>query len=204
MFGITDYGAFCAAILVFLSLPGPGTFALLGATGQGGFRAGCLATLGLMAADQILMWSALAGVAALLGAHPGWLRALQWTGASYLAWLGLKLMLSRSSGGALALRQRPGQPFRHGLLVTLANPKAIFFYMAFFPLFVAPHSRPGLDTFLAMTITVALITAGYCLLLCALADKLARQLRAHRRLASAAQRLAGIVLIGFGLRLVRS
>ena len=26
MLGIADYGAFCAAILVFLALPGPGTF----------------------------------------------------------------------------------------------------------------------------------------------------------------------------------
>ena len=40
MFGIADYGAFCAAVLVFLALPGPGTFALLGSTGQGGLRAG--------------------------------------------------------------------------------------------------------------------------------------------------------------------
>ena len=27
MFGISDYGAFCAAVLVFLALPGPGTVA---------------------------------------------------------------------------------------------------------------------------------------------------------------------------------
>jgi threonine/homoserine/homoserine lactone efflux protein len=40
MFGITDYGAFCAAILLFLALPGPGTFALLTSTGKGGLRAG--------------------------------------------------------------------------------------------------------------------------------------------------------------------
>ena len=32
MHGIADFWAFCAAIVVFLALPGPGTFALLGAT----------------------------------------------------------------------------------------------------------------------------------------------------------------------------
>ena len=46
MFGIADYGAFCAAILLFLALPGPGTFALLTSTGKGGFRAGAAATAG--------------------------------------------------------------------------------------------------------------------------------------------------------------
>ena len=39
MFGIADYGAFCAAILLFLALPGPVTFTLLASTGQGGLRA---------------------------------------------------------------------------------------------------------------------------------------------------------------------
>ena len=32
MLGISDFGAFCAAILLFLALPGPGTFALLTST----------------------------------------------------------------------------------------------------------------------------------------------------------------------------
>ena len=39
MLGITDFWAFVAAVLVFLALPGPGTFTLLTATGKAGFRA---------------------------------------------------------------------------------------------------------------------------------------------------------------------
>ena len=33
--GIADYGGFCVAVLLFLALPGPGTFTLLTSTGQG-------------------------------------------------------------------------------------------------------------------------------------------------------------------------
>ena len=77
MFGITDYGAFCAAVLLFLALPGPGTFALLTSTAKGGYRAGAAATAGIIIGDQVLMWLAVAGVAALLAAHPGWFRAIQ-------------------------------------------------------------------------------------------------------------------------------
>ena len=40
LFGIHDFGAFGVAILLFLALPGPGTFALLTSTAKGGFRAG--------------------------------------------------------------------------------------------------------------------------------------------------------------------
>src|SRR4051812_15948248 len=70
MLGIADYGAFCAAILLFLMLPGPGTFALLTSTGKGGFRAGAAATAGIIIGDQVLLWLAVDGVAALLAAHP--------------------------------------------------------------------------------------------------------------------------------------
>ena len=58
MFGITDFGAFCAAILLFLALPGPGTFALLTSTAKGGFRGGAAATLGVIVGDQVLLWLA--------------------------------------------------------------------------------------------------------------------------------------------------
>ena len=77
MLGIADYGAFCAAILVFLALPGPGTFALLGSTGQGGWRAGAAATLGLIAGDQVLLWLAVGGVAAVMATHPLWFKGVQ-------------------------------------------------------------------------------------------------------------------------------
>jgi threonine/homoserine/homoserine lactone efflux protein len=51
--------------------------------------------------------------------------------------------------------------------------------------------------------TFALITALYCLLLCARAQAVSQKVRAPKRLAHAAQRVAGLFLIGFGLRLVR-
>jgi leucine efflux protein len=70
MLGITDFWAYCGAILLFLALPGPGTFALLTSTAKGGFRAGAAATLGIIAGDQVLLWLAVAGVAAVLAAHP--------------------------------------------------------------------------------------------------------------------------------------
>ena len=72
MFGISDFGAFCLAILVFLALPGPGTFALLNSTGKGGFRAGAAATLGLILGDQVLLWMAVGlGEAKHLIQQPG-------------------------------------------------------------------------------------------------------------------------------------
>ena len=203
MLGINDYAAFCAAVLVFLALPGPGTFALLTSTAKGGFRAGAAATFGIIAGDQVLMWLAVAGVAALLAAYPAVFHAVQYAGAAYLAWLGLKLLLARGDGAAAPVRIEPRHYARQAFLITLLNPKAIVFYMAFFPLFIDPAARPALATFGAMALTIAVITAAYCLTLCAFANAVAAQVRAHRRLARWLERLAGLFLIGFGLRLVR-
>jgi leucine efflux protein len=200
MFGIADYGAFCAAILVFLALPGPGTFALLTSTGKGGLRAGAAATLGIILGDQVLLWLAVAGVAALLAANPAVFQIVQYAGAAYLAWIGLKLLLAKE-GSNSPVHIEPRHYARQAFLITLLNPKAIVFYMAFFPLFIDPAAHQGAATFGAMAATIAVITAAYGLALCAFAQAVSTQVKAHRRLARALERLAGVFLIGFGLRL---
>jgi threonine/homoserine/homoserine lactone efflux protein len=203
MFGITDFTAFCAAILVFLALPGPGTFALLTSTAKGGFRGGAAATLGVIVGDQVLLWLAVAGVAALLAAHPVVFNAVQYAGAAYLAWIGLKLLFSRGSDSASPIRIEPHHYARQAFFITLLNPKAIVFYMAFFPLFIDPATHRGLATFAAMAVTIAAITAVYCLTLCAFAEAVAAKVRAHRSAARWLERIAGVFLVGFGIRLVR-
>ncbi|HET7793838.1 MAG TPA: LysE family transporter [Rhizobacter sp.] len=200
MLGISDYGTFCFSILVFLALPGPGTFALLTSTGKGGFKAGAAATLGLILGDQVLLWSAVAGVAALLAAHPTAFRVVQYAGAAYLAWVGLRLIFAKE-GSASPIRIEPRHYLRQAFLITLLNPKAIVFYMAFFPLFINPATHLGAVTFAAMAATIALITAVYCLALCAFAGAVSQQVKAHKRLARGLEKLAGVFLLGFGIRL---
>lgn len=200
MLGIADFGAFCAAILLFLALPGPGTFALLTSTGKGGFRAGAAATLGLIAGDQVLLWLAVAGVAALLAAHPTLFAGLQYAGAAYLGWIGLKLIFAKE-GSASPVRIEPHHYARQAFFITLLNPKAIVFYMAFFPLFIDAARHRGLLTFATMALTIATLTAVYCLVLCAFANAVSAQVRAHQRLARALEKLAGVFLLAFGLRL---
>ena len=87
MFGIADYGAFVVTIIVFLLVPGPGNLAMITSTSKGGLRGGLAATLGLISGDQVLMWMAVAGVAALLASYPTAFHAAQWLGAAYLAGL---------------------------------------------------------------------------------------------------------------------
>ena len=203
MFGIADYGAFVVAILVFLAIPGPGNLALITSTGKGGIRGGLAATFGVIAGDQVLMWLAVAGVAALLSAYPAAFSAVQWLGAAYLAWLGWK-MLSAKPGAAPVLNIRPRQYFQQAAFITLLNPKAIVFYMAFFPLFVDPARHQGLFTFGAMALTVAFLTFLYGLTAVLLTHFLAARMRANPVIGRTLEKLAGVFLIGFGVKLALS
>jgi threonine/homoserine/homoserine lactone efflux protein len=203
MFGVTDYGAFVAAIIIFLAIPGPGNLALITSTGKGGIRAGLAATLGIIAGDQVLMWAAVAGVAALLIAYPAAFHAVQWLGAAYLAWLGLRMLLAKP-GSAPVLNIQPRHYFRQAALITLLNPKAIVFYMAFFPLFVDPHKHQGMATFGAMAATIAVLTFLYGLGAVLLTHFLAERMRANPAIGRMLEKLAGVFLIGFGVKLAVS
>ncbi|MDI9857461.1 LysE family transporter [Comamonas sp. 17RB] len=203
MLGVADYGAFVVAILLFLLIPGPGNLALITSTGQDGVRAGMVTGLGVIAADQVLMWLAVAGVSALLAAHPALFHAVQYLGVAYLGWLGWR-MLRAQPGDAPVLKMAPRQYFRQGALITLLNPKAIVFYMAFFPLFVDPVQHRGVLTFAVMAATVALLTALYSVVVVLLTARMAQRLRANPVVVRVLNKTAGVFLIGFGLKLAIS
>jgi len=199
--GISDFWAFVAAVLVFLMLPGPGTFAVLTSTAKGGVRGGYAALAGLMTADWLLMLAALVGVAALLAAHPLLFKSVQWLGVAYLVWVGAQLLRASGKINATPLPITPGAYFRQGFLITLINPKAIVFYMAFFPLFIDPARYEGIATLLSMGGTISLLTFAYGSALIVGGNWAARRLRANVSLGRWLSRLAGVALIGFGARL---
>jgi len=200
MFGVADYWAFVATVIVFLAIPGVGNLAIITSTGKGGIAGGLAATLGVIAGDQVLMWLAVAGVAAVLTANPALFGALQYAGALYLAWIGLRMILAKP-GDAPVLRMEPRRFFRQAMLITLLNPKAIFFYMAFFPLFVDPARHQGLATFGAMAVTIAALTFLYCVIVISLTRLAADRMRASPRVASWLNRVGGTLLVAFGVKL---
>ncbi|MDR3369841.1 LysE family transporter [Rhodoferax sp.] len=203
MLGITDYATFVVTVLVFLLVPGPGNLALITSTSKGGIRGGVAATFGVILGDQVLMWSAVAGVAALLAAYPGAFHAVQWLGAGYLAWLGVKMLLAKP-GAAPVLNIKPHHYLKQALMITLLNPKAILFYMAFFPLFIDPVRQQGLLTYAFMAATIAVLTFLYGLTSTLLTHFLAEKIRANPMITRVLEKVAGVFLIGFGIKLAMS
>jgi leucine efflux protein len=203
MFGITNYSAFVIAFILLLLLPGPGNLALITSTSKGGVKGGLAATFGVMLGDQVLLWFAVAGVAALLRTYPQAFQAVQLLGAAYLAWLGFKLLLAKP-GDQPILNIRPRHYFYQALVITLLNPKAIVFYMAFFPLFIDPVRSQGLVTYAAMSATILTLAFIYCVTVVLISHFMAERIRSNPLATSVLQKLAGVFLIGFGVKLALS
>jgi leucine efflux protein len=200
MFGVVDYWPFVIAVVVFLAIPGPGNLAIITSTSKGGIIGGLAATLGVIAGDQVLMWLAVAGVATLLTSNPRVFSLVQYAGALYLAWLGARMVLAKP-GDAPILNMEPRRFFRQAMLITLLNPKAIVFYMAFFPLFVDPARHQGMVTFGTMALTIAFLTFLYCLTVILITHFAAERMRASPRVTVWLNRVAGTLLVGFGVKL---
>ena len=201
--GLADFNSFVVAIIVFLLIPGPGNLALITSTSKGGIAGGLGATFGVIAGDQVLLWAAVAGVSAVMAAYPTAFHLVQWLGAAYLVWLGIKMLMAKP-GDAPILQIKASHYFRQALFITLLNPKAIVFYMAFFPLFVDPKTHQGMTTFTVMAITIAALTFLYGLTSVLLTTFFADRIRANPKVSGFLNKAAGVFLIGFGLKLAIS
>jgi threonine/homoserine/homoserine lactone efflux protein len=95
----------------------------------------------------------------------------------------------------------PRRFFRQAMVITLLNPKAIVFYMAFFPLFVDPARHQGLATFGVMALTIALLTFLYCVIVISITRFAADRMRASPRVGAWLNRVAGTMLVAFGVKL---
>jgi threonine/homoserine/homoserine lactone efflux protein len=201
MFDIQNYHGFIMAILLFQAIPGAGTITILNATARGGVRGGMSAVCGTLSGDFIYMLAAVLGLAAVLKAYPGILATAQWIGAFYLCWMGLKLLCSSKpkQDGHQIPAQEGRSFYTHALGVSFTNPKVIMFFMAFFPQFLAPGSRP--ITLVILMMHVSVISLMYQTGLVFIGHTAARYLSRWKYAGWAANRLAGIAFIGFGAKL---
>lgn len=201
MLDIQHYPSFIMAILIFQMLPGPGTLVILGATARSGIGAGMGVVLGTLLGDFVYMLAAVLGLAAIPATYPAVFAGMQWFGVAYLCWIGVKLLSEPVANPAAGENSRHDGwfHFRRGFAVALTNPKVIMFYLAFFPLFMRPDARP--ITLVSMMLHVTSICLMYEIGLVLGGNYFARLLSNVKGARLMANRLAGMALIGFGLKL---
>ncbi len=207
VYGITDLTTFVLGTIFIILLPGPNSLYVMSVASRWGVRAGYRSACGIFVGDAVLMLLAVSGAASLLKAAPMLFMALKYVGGAYLAWLGLGLLRAawkswRGAGNdAARVPVDAARPFRTALVISLMNPKAIFFFLSFFIQFVDPsYAHPGLS-FLILAVIVQACSALYLSALIFGGARLAGHFRERRRLAAVASGSVGGLFIGFGLKL---
>jgi leucine efflux protein len=210
MFGVVDLPTYLAGLALIVLLPGPNSLYVLSVAARRGVRAGYTAAAGVWCGDTVLMTLSAAGVASLLQANAVLFGIVKYVGAGYLAWLALGMLRAawgmwrtraQRSAGTEASAPAGEQPFRRAFVVSLVNPKAILFFVAFFVQFVDPgYAYPALS-FVVLGALAQLASVLYLSALIFGGTRLAAAFRRRRRLSAGATSAAGALFLGFAVKL---
>ncbi len=196
---MTIYGilTFCAVYALAVATPGPGVAAIIARSLAHGFKGAPAFVAGFVVGDLLWFGIAATGLAALARTAATVFVVIKWAGVAYLLFLAWKLWSSPAERVEVTRddgRQHGWRAFVASLMLTLANPKAILFFLALLPTVVDLASMNGLrfaEISLAITLVLPTVLFAY-VFLAARARQLFTTPRAVRRL----NRSSGVAIAG--------
>ena len=201
---------FVAAGLLLNLTPGPDVLYIVSRALRFGTRAGIVAGLGITAGCFVHIAAAAVGVSALMAASTTAFSVLKWLGAGYLLWMGARMVLSRmpkqtpeSIADIASTITTPSMKsiFLAGFCTNALNPKVALFFLAFVPQFIAPGAVNKPLAFLLLGLLFNFNAVFINIAWAALAGWTARRMGTVQRGLQRLERVAGLMFIGFGLKL---
>ena len=194
---LTGLLTFCAVYALAVGTPGPGIAAVIARSLAHGFKGAPAFVAGFIVGD--LTWFAIAatGLAALAKTAETVFVVIKWAGVIYLLYLAWKLWTAPAERVAVAdndERQHGWRAFAASLMLTLANPKAILFFLALLPTVVDLASM-NVVRFVEISLAIVIVMPGVLftyVFLAARARELFTTPKAVRRL----NRSSGVAMAG--------
>jgi threonine/homoserine/homoserine lactone efflux protein len=188
------------ALVVLAAIPGPGVFTVIARSIASGFFHGLVTVFGILVGDYVFILFSIYGLSALANTMGGFFAFIKYAGAVYLVWLGVKLLFTKKDSAEI-------KPVKHGmsfvsnfitgLVTTLSNPKAILFYVSFFPAFV---NLDSLDiTQIICILLIATIAVGSVMIAYAFAASKTSSFFDNRKANRALNMTAGSIMISGGV-----
>ncbi|MGJ4941574.1 LysE family translocator [Bradyrhizobium sp. HKCCYLS1011] len=206
MLGIHDFGLFILSGLLLNVTPGPDTAYIVGRSMQMGWRGGALAALGICTGCLVHVFAAAVGLSALLAASATAFLAVKWLGAAYLAYIGIRLLLTHRQSSAEGVKVvRPVVPLRtvflQGALTNVLNPKVALFFLAFLPQFVAADAPQKPLAFLLLGGIFIANSTIWCLGVAVVAARTARRVQSSSQAVAWLNRAIGGLFVYLGIRI---
>ncbi|MDA0847045.1 MAG: leucine efflux protein LeuE [Proteobacteria bacterium] len=215
--GIHSFLEFAVGTVIIVVLPGPNSLYVITASARLGERAGWRAAGGILTGDTILMVATAAGAASMMTLFPTAFALMKVVGALYLGWIGLQLLRDgwqrwRNSTSAPVVDPQArtqavassapsnapsNAPFWKALGLSLTNPKAILFFIAFLTQFVRADAPSAALAYLSLGVVVQVVSLSYLVLLIYAGLRLQGAFAAHPRWAASGIFLVSLCFLGF-------
>ena len=213
MFGIENYLGFILAAILLNLTPGTDSMYIITRSVSQGQTAGVYSVLGITSGILVHTLLAALGLSVLLANSPTAFMIVKYIGASYLCYLGLKMLLSKNSNSVTNHLSKDQdvtsqkavdgwQIYKQGVLTNTFNPKVALFFLAFFPQFIDASYAYGMLSFLMLGLTFATTGFIWCLCLALLASKFSKKLRENPKIESMMNKISGVVFMGLGIKLL--
>jgi threonine/homoserine/homoserine lactone efflux protein len=184
-------------------LPSTSVALVVARSSTAGFSNGAAAAGGIVVGDLIFVCLAILGMAAVAELMGGFFIIVRYLAGAYLIWVGVSLLRSRQPSPSASIgRSSPSLlvSFFSGLIVTLGDVKAIFFYASLFPAFVDLATISGADV--AFIVILTLFSVGGVKLGYAYAGGKMATLAGRLGVSRGAKAGAGGLMVGAGAYLI--
>ncbi|MCK5695353.1 MAG: LysE family translocator [Desulfobacula sp.] len=194
MFGIENYLGFVIAAIILLTR-----------SVSQGKNAGLISVAGIMSGCVVHVLCAAFGLSMILSSSAAVFMVVQWIGALYLIYLGIKMLLGKNSTFETSPSVHEAMDlmkiYKQGVLTNVLNPKVGLFFLSFLPQFIDPNHVTGPIPFLILGSTFLVTGTIWCLFLSWTAASMTNTLRNNKIAGTLLQKISGMIFIGFGLKI---
>lgn len=155
-----DMSALAAAMIVLALVPSVSVLAVTARAASLGFAHGVYTTLGIILGDILYILLAMFGLALLSDVMGQAVALIPYVGAAYLVWMGVLLWQAgaQTSEAQSEKVTSAGSSFLTGFFITLADQKAVLFYLGFLPAFIDLQKVTPADAL--VIVAIAIVSLG--------------------------------------------
>jgi threonine/homoserine/homoserine lactone efflux protein len=199
---LTNIAALAGIMVLGALVPSVSVLAVSARSATLGFAHGVLTSVGIVVGDIVFILIAIYGLSVLADLMGNYFALIKYLGGAYLIWLGTALWRSKPKADGVEESSKTSMPssFLTGLLITLADQKAILFYLGFFPAFIDSSALSLADT--GIILVIATVAVGGPKLLYAFMAERAGLILRNTKATRAINIAAGSVMVGVGVFLV--
>lgn len=157
---LIEMTALFTAMATLALVPGTSVALVVATSSVTGVSRGIAVTAGIVLGDLVFVFLAILGMASLAELMGGLFMVVRYVAGVYLVWLGVSVIRSRpSSSPKVPVKPAPTllASFLSGLLVTLGDVKAIFFYASLFPAFIDLTAVGASDIVIICVLTIVAV-----------------------------------------------